>query len=343
MSVPESTIQTVVTLTMHTAVDRLIEVSDLHIGGHQRGRTLARVPAGKGVNVARALAILGVPSIATGFVGRDEMTMYEDSFGETLVKPQFLSIAGRTRENLTLLDRETHVETHVRDVGPTPTDGDMTRLGNKMRVLTRSGGLVVIGGSTPPNIEPARAIEFVDMAVKKGAHVAVDLPGDLLHALRDRHLWLVKPNREEFTAMVRAGEPEEEETAVKGGQITAETDEDADDLLSDDELVDAGRALTKHFRVLIVTCGADAGYLFSGSEVLLGQVHLDEERIKSTVGCGDALMGGFIAAQLRGRSIRDSYHYALAVATAAAVDVVPGHFSQMVVDEMLGETSVEKI
>jgi 1-phosphofructokinase family hexose kinase len=336
-------IQTVVTMTMNTAIDRLIEVSDLRLGGHQRGRTLARVPAGKGVNVGRALAILGVPSIATGFVGRDEMAMYEESFSETLVHPQFLAITGRTRENLTLLDKVTHVETHVRDEGITPTPGDMVRLGNKMKVLTRAGGLVIIGGSTPPNVPPARAIEFVDLALKKGAHVAVDLPGQLLHALRDRHLWLVKPNREEFTAMVRAGEPKGAPADIKSGQITAELDEDEDDLLSDDELIDAGRVLAKNFRVLIVTCGADAGYLFTGSEVMIGQVHLDDERVRSTVGCGDALMGGFLAAQLRGKNIRESYHYGLAVATAAAVDMIPGHFAQIVVDEMLSETSVEPI
>ena len=131
----------------------------------------------------------------------------------------------------------------------------------------------------------------------------------------------------------------EKKPRKKAGQMEMDAPAEAHGLC-DDDIVSAGRALAAGVDILLVTCGADAGYLFHDGKALMGQVHLDQSRVRSTVGCGDALLGGFIAAQLRGKDVRESYHYALAVGTATSVEIVPAHFDPAVVEQMLGEVSV---
>jgi fructose-1-phosphate kinase PfkB-like protein len=69
----------IVSITLNTAVDHVIEAPGLAIGSHTRARRLGRSPGGKGVNVARILGALGSRCVATGFVGRGELGMFERS------------------------------------------------------------------------------------------------------------------------------------------------------------------------------------------------------------------------------------------------------------------------
>lgn len=306
----------VVTVTIHTAIDRVLEVPGFRPGAHQRGKLLARVPAGKGVNVARILSSLGVRGIATGFVGRAEMEEYELLFADSPFYPQFLAVDGTTRANITLIDPETNEETHIRDEGFTLTESDRARLRQKVNLLAAKDRIMVFAGSVPRDVPIDYAVELVDLALARKARVVVDGPGALLHALADRPLWLVKPNRDELAEMSEA------------------------DVTDDDALVRVAGEMARNVHVLIVSSGAAGGYLFIDDAVMLGQVSVEKSRIKSAVGCGDALLAGFLVGQLRGESVKDSYRYALAVATAAALQPMPGVAAREAIDEMHAHASV---
>ena len=62
----------ILTVTLNPALDREIFIDDFQVNRLYRLRDLTRTqmtPGGKGINVSIALSKLGVPSIATGFVG----------------------------------------------------------------------------------------------------------------------------------------------------------------------------------------------------------------------------------------------------------------------------------
>lgn len=318
---------TIITVTLNPAIDRIMEIAGFRVGGHQRGETVARVPAGKGVNVARALSELGVASIATGFVGRLQLEEYETSFGDSLVQPQFLALDGRTRENVTVIDPTSATETHLRDRGLSPTPADVGRLRNKINLLAKPDRLFVFSGSLPTGMDTSHVVELIDIVLSSGAQVAVDGPGDLLAALRDRDLWLIKPNRDELAAVDRAST----------GQSHAQGS------LGDDDIRRIASALTDRIGVVIVSSGATGGYLFSGQTSLRGHVDFDPARVRSSVGCGDCLLAAFIAAQNRGDAVESAYRYALSVATAAAYEVVPGRFDPAVIDELQSKVVVDRV
>lgn len=309
----------IVTVTLNPAIDRTLEVPGFRIGGHQPGRLVSRTPAGKGINVSRALAQLGVSNTALGFVGLEESELYETFLESCGVRSQLLSVPGRTRENITLIDPTSHVESHIRDVGFSIGETELVRLRKKLKLLCGPGVLVIFSGSCPPGLKPAHLLELVGVCIESGGQVAVDTSGTHVSAIRNVPLWLAKPNRQELGELV--GQPMQDDASI----------------------LDVGRQLSKTFRALIVSCGAAGGYLFIDGSAMLGQVTVDLKRVVNTVGCGDCLLAGFVAGQVQGRSVRDSYKFGLAVATAAAVSRDSGTFELDDVAAFESAVSVESV
>jgi len=294
---------------------------------------LSRMPAGKAVNVSRALAALGVPNVVTGFVGAGELAEFEQALESPFIQPQFLAVDGTTRENITIVDPVNHRETHVRDEGFEVTRAQLDRLAKKLSLLSRPGALVLFSGSLPRGVSAQDFLRLIEVAIKHEARVAIDTSGEALRAVGKafvdgessvgskpaRPLWLLKPNVTELGELL--GRP------IRG----------------DDEIVETGKRLSMRVRAVLVTCGEAGGYAFVDGSALMGQVTVDPVDVVNTVGCGDALLAGFVAGHLRGMDVRDAYRFALAVATAAAVSVSPGQFDVQRVEDFLRRATVEPI
>ena len=59
----------ILTVTLNAAIDKSLSVPSFRLGRRHRTVEQRSTAGGKGVNVARLLASLGQPVIATGFVG----------------------------------------------------------------------------------------------------------------------------------------------------------------------------------------------------------------------------------------------------------------------------------
>ena len=58
----------IITVTLNPALDTVLESPKFGVGKHVSATRVVSYPAGKGINVSRALAAIGVRSVATGFV-----------------------------------------------------------------------------------------------------------------------------------------------------------------------------------------------------------------------------------------------------------------------------------
>ena len=203
-------VPTIVTVSLNPAIDRVIEVPDFKPGAHQVGREVSRIAGGKAVNVSRVLAALGVPNIATGFLGQENRADFEQILKGPLVKDELFLLPGRTRENVTIADPTTGRETHIRDLGlevPAPALG---RLVSKLKLLCSRRPVVIFGGSRPPGISVEVFAELVSNCISAGARVAVDASGEGLAAMAGKPLWLVKPNADELAQLVGRELPTEQ-------------------------------------------------------------------------------------------------------------------------------------
>ncbi|MEX0886328.1 MAG: PfkB family carbohydrate kinase [Phycisphaeraceae bacterium] len=318
----------VVTVTLHTAMDRVLETTDFAVGAHLAANEVLHYPAGKGINVSRALARLGAGSIATGFVGQAEAGQFDRALAEAgsgRALAQLLHARGRTRENITILDTKNHTNTHVRTGGYELTRHDVQRIMSKVGLLARPGVLLVIAGSLPPGFEVADFDTLIYMALGGGARVVLDVPGELLAkassvaltlpAAADapatrgtpgnggggggKLVWMIKPNRQELADALGLAGPMDEAT-----------------------LRDVGLRLAQRVAWVVVTLGADGAAMFTDGQAWRGRCRVDVDAVVNTVGCGDCLLAGLLDAQAR--QLEPEAVLARGLCAAAANATCPG-------------------
>lgn len=302
----------VIVVALNPSIDRGLEVPNLVLGAHQTARLLFRRPAGKPVNLAHTLGALGkIPTVIIGFIGRGEQDDFEHHLTEAGVECQFLPVAGRTRENITLVDPVRRMETHLRDRGFDVSSAEVSALKRRLADACSAEAIVVFNGSLPPGLAVGDFVELVGICRRGGARVAIDVGGPALRACRSVGVWLIKPNAEELSEML---------------ETRLETAED---------IVRAGPILRQGVETALVSAGAKGAFLFSPAGDFQGYVPLDPADVRNTVGCGDALLAGFLIATIAGKSAPDALGYALATATAAAVAVTPGELDRSAVERFL--------
>jgi tagatose 6-phosphate kinase len=291
----------IVAVVLNAAFDRVLQVPDLAIGAHVRGRLVSVQPAGKAVNVARLLGLLGTPCILTGFVGQRDRDRFERSFEKTPVHVEMFEGHGVTRENITLIDPKHGVETHIRDVGFALSDEDLERLTRKLSILAVKGAHVIFAGSLPPGMDGEAFARLVEVSTEKGAYVAIDSSGPGLEAVSHmRGLWLIKPNREELSEI--AGKPIETEKDIRA----------------------AAEPLLRHIDQVVVTLGAEGAYLFTRDGTWRARPHIENADVVKTVGSGDALMAGFARCHAARKKPPECLRMGVACGTAATFQLRSG-------------------
>jgi len=310
----------IVAVALNPAIDRTLQVPGLEIGAHARGKLVSIQPAGKAVNVARLLGILGTPCILTGFVGEGDRDRFEQSFAKTPVHVEIFEGHGTTRENITLVDPKRGVETHIRDVGFELTADDLSRLSKKLAILAQKGSHMIFAGSLPPGMTADGFAKLLEVCNRKGVYLAVDSSGEGLAAIRRvRNLWLIKPNREELGEI--AGRPVETEADIRA----------------------AVEPLLKSVEQIVVTLGAEGAYLFCREGVWRARPHIENVEVVKTVGSGDALMAGFVQYHAAGKRPADCLKYGVAVGAAATFQLRAGMVNPYDVKACLEKVELEPV
>ena len=316
----------IVTVTLNPAVDRVLEAPGFAVGKHVRGRRVALYPAGKGINVSRVLATLGERSIATGFVGRGELGMFEEHLeevGRGRVVCQLLVVRGRTRDNVTIVDPIEDTETHIRDEGFEILPEDVGRIASKLALLAREDAIMVFAGSIPPGVSSSAFAHLIERCADRGAAIVVDTSLAGLDEMHDQGAWLMKLNREELEAMAALPTAEEDEVIAAAASLTERS---------------KGRV-----RHVVATMGADGAVLMGESVRLRARVGVHPGRIISTVGCGDCLVAGLLAGWIRTGDWKAALTEGVAVATAGAVRREAGFVDTEDVEEFREAAIVEPI
>ncbi len=310
----------IICVALNPAVDRTLEVPGLELGGHVRGRLVSTQPAGKAVNVARLLGTLGTPCILTGYVGRDERDRFARSLEKLPVRVEVFETRQPTRENITLIDPERSIETHIRDEGFRLTDDELDRLNKKLYILSGKGAYVLFAGSLPPEMGAEAFGKMLRVCRAREGRLAVDSSGPGLEPVRaGEALWLVKPNLTEL------------------GELTGRT------IADESQVPEAAESLRKHVEVVIVTLGPEGAYAFGPEGAWRVAARYDPRQVVNTVGCGDALLAGFVRAHSRGHDLDDCLRWGVAAGTAASMQVRAGEVDPARVEALYRETEVAAV
>lgn len=286
----------ILTVTLNPSLDRTLALDEFRRGEVLRVARPRIDPGGKGINVARALTANEVPARAILPVGGTEGRQLVDLLAEAGVATLTVPISDSVRSNITIVEGDGEV-TKLNEPGPTLLPGEVSALLARIEDAATGVDWVVVSGSLPPGSEPSLLAEVVTRGHKAGARVAVDTSGAPLLAALGARPDLVKPNREEL----------EEATGTTLATI-------GDVIAAADQLRGLGAV------AVLASLGPD------GAVLVDGEVELHAERpvtrTDSSVGAGDAMLAGYLAAG-------DDPKQALATAVAygAAAVQLPG--SQM--------------
>lgn len=299
----------IVTLTLNPAVELVLESPGF---ARERrpdaaARTIARLPGGKGGNVSRVLAELGVASVACGPVGREAAEFFREGLAGHaggLARSGHTPVAARARTAVTIIDPESGQDSHVREAGEAPTPGELAVLRGDVLAQCAPGVTLALCGSAPPGMDAGFAVDLMRAAAGCGARVAADVSGVFLRAALMEPLWLVKVNAEELGEVV-------------GARITKEED--------------AARAILGVLaapsgpRAIIVTLGADGAVLARrDGPGLRARCGLAAERVVSAVGAGDAFLAGLLAGLGESDDWSRGMRWAVAAGAACAARPEPG-------------------
>ena len=143
----------ILTVTLNAAIDRTVAVPNFRLGQRHRAVESRTVAGGKGVNVARALKLLGRPVIATGLAGGATGTRLLERLAEESILNDFTRIAGESRTNLAVVDPTTGEQTEINERGPEVSAEEIDRFVEKLLYLAQGATICVLAGSMPPGVD----------------------------------------------------------------------------------------------------------------------------------------------------------------------------------------------
>ncbi len=304
------------TVTLNPALDRTLHVDRLTKHDSNRIQREARYAGGKGIDVSRALAGMGIPTVAMGFVGGFDGKEFEGRLLNEGVACDFTRIAGEIRTNVIIHDDSTGDELALLAPGP---EVQPVELMDFIGSLERVGDMefLVASGSLPGGLTPAVYRRIIRIGNDKGVRTLLDTSGKALRDGIQAHPAFIKPNRRELIEL--AGE----------------------ELKDIPSIVRFCRTLHRQVATVLVSLGPDGMVLVDSRHALHARPPGVE--VKSTIGAGDCAVAGFVSSLLNGENPTDCLRRAVAAGTAAILSSGTGLCRCEDIDQLLPQIPVETI
>ena len=288
--------QPVLTVTLNPALDLSSAADEVRPDLKLRCDKPVVEPGGGGINVSRAIKILGGQSTAMVALGGTTGTRIAEMLKSDGLSVVRLTAPGETRQSLAVNDRATGGQYRFVLPGPEWHRAHVADMTSAIAESARAGGWVVVSGSNPPGV-PDGFEQMLTVRLKdSSARLIVDTSGEALRVLSGSSTPVDVLRMDSHEAEGLAGRPLP--------------------LRSDSAAFAAGLVQNGAAKSVIVARGAD-GSVIAGPD---GAWHAEAAKVKvvSAVGAGDSFVAGFVLAAARGWPVPD----ALALGTAAAAAAV---------------------
>ena len=311
----------ILTVTLNAAIDRTVAVPNFRLGRRHRAVESRTVAGGKGVNVARALKLLGRPVIATGLAGGPTGARILELLTEESILNDFTTIAGESRTNLAIIDPTSSEQTEINERGPEVDPSEVEEFIEKLLYLAKGASLCVLAGTLPPAVDPALYARLVGELRREGVQALLDTEGEPMRLGLRAEPAIVAPNVEEAEGAV-------------GHEFN-----DADDVaLGLTSLLEMGA------REAIITRPEGCVAILSEN----GAPHRYEVEIEplepiSGVGSGDCFLAGYAAARYEGASARESLAFGVACGAESTQHFGAGTVNARDAERLLPRVEVREV
>lgn len=309
----------IITVTLNAALDVTYRVPSLRPHATHRVTHTAERPGGKGLNVARVLAALGLPAVVTGFVGgpvgaelRDRLAEQAAAYDDGLLTDALVPIAGGTRRTVGVVDDTTGDTTMFNEPGPTVTPREWDGFLEHYRALLADGRTTAVAlcGSLPPGLPVGAYAELVREARTAGVFVLLDTSGEPLRRGLAARPDLIKPNAVELTGLTGFAEPARA----------------------------AGDARRRGARAVAASLGEDG--ILALTEEGCWQALPPARLAGNPTGAGDSAVAGLLSGLAEGLTWPQRLARAVALSAATVAAPAAGEFDAAVYAELLPQVKV---
>jgi tagatose 6-phosphate kinase len=291
----------ILTVTLNVAVDKAYTVDELRPGEVIRIRECSYTAGGKGLNVSKTAKIAGADVISTGFVGGYAGTLIEEQVATKHLTCDFIYVGGETRTCINIIDQKSKLQTELLEPGFKINKKEIERLHDRFDKLLATADVVTISGSVPCGCSESIYAEMIEKVLKKGKKVILDSSGNLLATGIKAHPTMVKPNAEEFKALI------------------------GKDSMDRDTMLHYAKKLHKNgIEYVVISLGLEGALMICDEGTYWGIT--PNIPVANTVGCGDSMVAAFAIGFERHYSVTELLRYAVAVSTSSALTMETGSF-----------------
>lgn len=300
------------------AAQRVMVFRKLTLDAVNRAVTTLDGAAGKSVNVAKVLCALGEHPVATGFLGGDRGEFVRALLAGQGIEMDFVTVAARTRECLTVIDESARTHTEFVEEGGSVSAADFEKLLAIVRRRVNGCRALVMSGTVAPGGSADLYFRCTQLAHEAGAISVLDAQGaPLVEALKARP-GLVKPNRAELSATV--GRELEEEASLRSAMR---------------DLCERGA------QRVVVTAGKEPALAFDGRS--FWRITAPRLAAVNPIGSGDAFTAALVWRLLRGEDLGEACRWGSAAGAANALTLMAGEVNRADVDRLAREVRVERV
>jgi 6-phosphofructokinase 2 len=282
----------IVTLTMNPALDIATE-TDRVVPNHKLRCSEPRYdPGGGGINVARAVHVLGGDALAIFPAGGAAGELICHLLNAEGVRHLAVPVAGFTRESLNVQERQSGEQYRFILPGPDIDRAVQEDCLKELASAAATASYIIASGSLPLGVSDNFYAQVGALAKKLGKRLVLDTSGPALKYAGDG-IYLLKPSLRELQDLT-------------GREIRSERDEET----AAQQLIESGRC-----EIVVVSLGERGAVLATrGRTERLPAIPVVA---KSGVGAGDAMVAGIVVGLARGLDLPDAVRFGMAAGAAA--------------------------
>jgi 6-phosphofructokinase 2 len=282
----------IVTLTMNPALDIATATETIVPATKLRCEAPRYDPGGGGINVARAVHMLGGEALAIFPAGGASGQMIQALLGHEHVPQIAIAVAGITRESLAVVEKSSGRQYRFLLPGPALAGPDQERVLDALAAHAKGAGFLVASGSLPPGVPDDFYGRVGALARRAGARFVLDSSGAALIGAGGG-IDLIKASIHELQHLRGRTLPDAAAQEEAAEAVVAE-----------------GRCA-----VMVVSLGADGALLATREGVR--RLPAVPVAALSSIGAGDSMLAGILVALARGRPLLDAVRFGMAAGAAA--------------------------
>ena len=294
----------ITSICLNPSFDKTVEVDTLAIGEVNRIRASRQDVGGKGINVAIVARRLGLKVRCVGCVGRDGADLVSSALEKEKIAHEFVKVNGAVRTNMKIVAGDGKGVTELNEPGSRIFDREREEIFALVKRCAKDSEYLVLTGSLPPGCPPDTYRDL--MRAAGDVPCILDVGGEALNLAVEEKPFLIKPNLQELQDSVGM------------------------ELRTMRAIRDAATAyLQKGVQHVVVSMGS-IGALYVGKESSVFAPAL-KVAVKSTVGAGDAMIGGILKGLEREKNVARAFRYGVAAGAASVMTegtqlIVPADF-----------------